>query len=270
MKTLKLAAAALLSSVYPPAVFANSNAGSTLLISTTPAQFDLDRAGFEAMTYIPISAVGSRGEAGATTNILTYDTWDTKVAQKAKGITDAGSPEVEVARIATDPGQKALKAAALTNLNYAFKELRNDPASLNGVGTVFYNRGLVTGPSRPGGRNEDFDLEVYTLAFNQLEVVVDPTAGGVAPTNTVAPAAPTGTAKVGQTLTAVNGTFTGDAVITYSYQWFVGGVAVPGANAGTYVPVVGDIGKIVTVRVTGTNASGSALAMSAATSAVIA
>jgi hypothetical protein len=80
-----------------------------------------------------------------------------------------------LARIPTDPGQDILRDAAATNFNYAFKIERNDKPSLDGTPTIIYNRGLVTGPKRPLGRNEDFDLEVFTLGLNQREVVVDPT-----------------------------------------------------------------------------------------------
>lgn len=87
------------------------------------------------------------------------------------------------------------------------------------------------------------------------------------PINSVAPAI-TGTAQVGQTLTSTTGTW--DGTPTYMRQWFVGGVAISGATAATYVPVVGDIGKTITVVVTATNTQGSTSKSSAATAAVIA
>lgn len=251
------------------AAFANANAGSRLFFCTTPQQNDLDQSDYELLTFVEVKAVGSHGEIGANTNILTYDTWDTVVVQKAKGMTDAGSPEIELARIPTDPGQEALRAAALTNLNYAFKILRNDPANINGDPTTIYYRGLVTGPRLPLGRNEDFDLEIFTLGLNQLALTVNPTAGGVAPTSTVLPAI-TGTAEVGEILTLSNGTFTGDAVITYTYQWYAGGNAIIGATASTFLLTSAQLGKIITGRVTATNASGNAFAFSAATTAVAA
>jgi hypothetical protein len=262
--------AALMGSVFAlPVVFANTNAGSKLFVCSTPQQSDLAQADFEALTWVEVKSLGNLGETGSKTNILNYDTWDTIVTQKAKGITDAGSPTLEFARIPTDPGQIIMRQIAKTNLNYAFKIVRNDPAVSGGIGTVIYNRGLVTGPTRPGGKNEDFDLEVFTLALNQPEVVVDPGAGGVAPTNTVAPAI-TGTAEVGETLNLSNGTFTGDAVIGYAYQWFAGGVAIPGATANTLILGSAQLGKIIQARVSASNASGSAQAFSAPTVAVAA
>ena len=65
--------------------------------------------------------------------------------------------------------------------------------------------------------------------------------------NTVAPAI-TGTARIGQTLTTTNGTWTGPAR-AFTRQWKSGGVDV-GAGGTTYVPVVGDIGKAITCVVT--------------------
>lgn len=252
--------------LFHPAVFANANAGSKLYICTTPQQFDLDRSGFESLVWTEIKGVGSHGEIGANTNILTYDTWDTDVIRKAKGMTDAGSPEIELARIPSDAGQVALQAAAATNLNYAFRIVRNDAGFVNGLGTHIYYRGLVTGPRLPLGRNEDFDLEIFTLGLNQKVLTVDPTVVGNPPVLTVNPAI-TGTAEVGETLNLSNGTFTGDTPV-YTYQWYAGGVAIVGATANTFLLTAAQLGKVITGRVTATNASGTASGMSAATTAV--
>lgn len=79
---------------------------------------------------------------------------------------------------------------------------------------------------------------------------------GIPPSNTVAPAI-TGTLEVGQTLTCSDGTWTGTATITYSYQW-KRGVTNIGADQNTYVAVYADIGQNITCTVTATNAYGSA------------
>lgn len=251
-----------------PAFF-NTNAASTLWMCATAQQGDLTQSQYEGLSWVQVKYVGSHGETGPQTNILTYDTWDTTVSQKAKGITDAGSPEIELARTPTDPGQIILRAAAKTNLNYAFKIVRNDKVSVSGTPTIIYNRGLVVGPRRPNGRNEDFDLEIFTLGLQQLEIVVDPSAGGNPPVETAVPTI-TGTAQVAQVLTSTTGTFTGDATITYTRQWYAGGSLITGATGVTYTPVTADIGKIITVTVRAENASGYAFGTSAPTAAVIA
>lgn len=161
--------------------FFNSNAGNKLYVCATPQADDLDAAAFALLTWVQVGGVGSHGETGVSTNILTYDTWDTDVVQKAKGMSDAGSPDVEVARDPDDAGQIILRDAGATNYNYAFKIEKNDKPNddVDSRPTTLYNRGLVTGPRRPNGRNEDFDLEVFTLALQQREVVVDPIDGTV-------------------------------------------------------------------------------------------
>lgn len=159
--------------------FFNTHAGFKLYVCATAQPADLNQAAFEALTWVEVGGVGSHGETGTSTNILTYDTWDTDVAQKAKGISDAGSPDIEVARDPDDPGQVILRTAALTNLNYAFKITANDTPNSDpdSEPTTRYNRGLVTGPREPNGRNEDFDLEVFTLALQQRQITVDPIDG---------------------------------------------------------------------------------------------
>jgi len=252
-----------------PVVFANTNSLGKLYVCATPQENDLAQADYEALTWVEVKGVGSHGETGDSTNILTYDTWDNTVVQKGKGMTDAGSPDLELARKPYDPGQIILRAASETNFNYAFKMVKNDAVSINGTGTILYNRGIVTGPKRPHGRNEDFDLEIFGLGLNQKEICVDPSAGGNAPKLTVAPAITTdGTPAAGEVVTVSNGTFTGDATITYAYQWFAGGVAIAGANANTFTITAAQSGKVLTARVTATNASGSASGYAAPTPAV--
>lgn len=158
---------------------ANTNAGSKLYVCATPQNDDLTGSEFAALTWVQVKGVGNLGETGSTTNILTYNTWDTDVAQKGKGVTNAGDPELEVARMPGDAGQDIVRAAALTNYNYAFKVERNDKPNddVDSKPTIVYNRGLVTGPRTPNGRNEDFDLEIFSLALNQRQIVVDPVDG---------------------------------------------------------------------------------------------
>lgn len=153
---------------------ANSNQGRTLFVSAAAQQADLNQTQFEALTWVEVGLMGSMGEIGTTTNILTYDTWSELVVQKAKGQSNAGDPTIEVARSFDDPGQVILRTIALTNLNYAFYVEGNDIAEPGGSGTIRYLRGLCVGPTVPQGRNEDFDLEIFTLALQQFQVVVDP------------------------------------------------------------------------------------------------
>ncbi len=97
-------------------------------------------------------------------------------------------------------------------------------------------------------------------------------ATAAAPANTSPPTI-TGTATVGQTLTAENGTWT-NIPTSFAYQWLRcngGGnscVDVVGATQKTYTLVTADADHTMRVNVTATNADGSATARSAQTAKV--
>ena len=91
-------------------------------------------------------------------------------------------------------------------------------------------------------------------------------AAPAVPTNSVAPTI-TGTAQVGQVLTAVNGTWAGTPTPIFNYVWLVGGV--PSGTGGTYTCRSADVGKTVVCAVNGSNAAGNLTVNTAATAAVI-
>jgi hypothetical protein len=98
-------------------------------------------------------------------------------------------------------------------------------------------------------------------------------AAPVRPANTASPTI-TGTPQVGQTLTATNGTWTGQP-LTFTYQWrrcdSSGGSCanVGGATSKTYTPTTVDQGNTLRVRVTVRNSAGTASATSAPTAVIL-
>ena len=94
------------------------------------------------------------------------------------------------------------------------------------------------------------------------------------PGNTALPTI-SGTVKDGQTLTSTTGTWSGSPT-SYARAWQrcdtagANCVAISGATAATYLLTSTDVGKTIRVKVTATNASGSANATSAATATVTA
>lgn len=90
----------------------------------------------------------------------------------------------------------------------------------------------------------------------------------VVATFTAAPAI-TGTAQVGQTLTATNGTIVGGAFS--SRRWFRDDSPISGATGATYVVQAGDVGKKITQEVTALlTPGGTVTKLSAPTATVIA
>lgn len=94
-----------------------------------------------------------------------------------------------------------------------------------------------------------------------------------APVN-AAPPVVSGTARQGQTLSASSGSWGGTLPISYSYRWQRcdnAGAAcngISGTTGETYVLVSADVGHTIRVRVTASNSSGSAQAVSAPTGVV--
>lgn len=247
---------------------AQTNAGRKFYIAVTtaggttpsPQASDLDQSGYEALNWLEVKNVGSIGQTGMDTNVVSYDELATEVTQKQKGISNAGDPEIECARNPTDDGQKAIRAAAATKMIYAFKCEDNDKPDSSHTNSIYYNRGIVAGPKRPNGRNEDFILEVFTLGLVQKEIVVDPASSSV-PSNTVLPTITGDDLEQGTTLTAHEGTWTGEPT-SFSYQWQSdtsgnGTFAdISGATSKTYELGSGQAGDAVRVQVTATNSAG--------------
>lgn len=140
-----------------------------------------------------------------------------------------------------------------------------DGAAIDGATAIT----LVLAPAQ-AGKAITFVVTASSIAGSAAKSSAATTEiAGEAPANTVAPSI-TGTAQVGETLTAANGTWTGTPTPDISFQWKADDEAIDDATASTYEPVEADIGKVITVVATGTNLMGAASVTSAATDAVIA
>ena len=106
-------------------------------------------------------------------------------------------------------------------------------------------------------------------------VVSYSTGPATAPSNTVLPVV-SGTAEVGQTLSASQGSWSGSTPMSFAYQWRrcdasgAGCVDIAGATSSSHVLVGADVGSTVRVVVTASNSAGSASAASAQTGVVVA
>ncbi|HWM82946.1 MAG TPA: phage tail tube protein [Pseudolabrys sp.] len=143
------------------------------------------------------------------------------------------------------------------------------------AGSIFDGQAVVPGDGTYTGPWMVSDFEYSgemegTLEFSGTftaagPLIFTPEAG--APANTLLPSI-AGIAQEGQTLTVRTGTWSGSPVFTY--QWKLDGANIAGATSQTYEVVVGDVGKTITVAVTGTNSSGNVTVSSGGTADVIA
>jgi hypothetical protein len=90
---------------------------------------------------------------------------------------------------------------------------------------------------------------------------------GVVPANSFPPSI-SGDAEVGSVLTSSNGTWTGSAPLTYTYEWRrcnsagASCVAIPGATSSSYIVQTADLGSRIVLAVTAKNSAGTATAAS--------
>lgn len=151
--------------------------GTKVYVCATAQNSDLISSTYAALTWVQVGKVGNVGDFGADSTMNSYNTLDEAVTQKQKGTANAGDPQIEVASVAADAGQVILRTFGdpLNQDNMAIKIERNDGGA-GFTNTIFYSRGVVSGPLYPGGGSDDFELERFTLGLNQLPVRVNPVA----------------------------------------------------------------------------------------------
>lgn len=137
--------------------------------------------------------------------------------------------------------------------------LGDTPSDLSAGGTE------IPGPVAGGTRTITVrDIEPIggekTRRFMQLTATAVP----IQP-RSISPPAISGTATLGQTLTAATGTWDGGAEApAYTFQWLRNGQAIDGATGTDYRLGVSDVNATITARVTATNTAGTSEATSAA------
>lgn len=129
-----------------------------------PQNADLNEAAFGGLDWLQVPNMGQHGDTGTEQNMVTYSTWDNRLAIQQKGEATGSQAEVRFLDVAS-AGLTAMKeAGSIHDLNnYAFKLEWPD-------GRIEYNRGVVGAPSFPKGANEDFAEAVFMLGLNQEPV----------------------------------------------------------------------------------------------------
>jgi 5-hydroxyisourate hydrolase-like protein (transthyretin family) len=132
-----------------------------------------------------------------------------------------------------------------TGLTFAYQWLAGDDPITGATGSTYVP---VAGDVTKGIR---VTVTASRAGHHDAEETSAATAAVVLPT-IVNVAAPTisGNPKAGSTLTAGPGTWDPATGLTFAYQWLAGNDPIAGATGSTYVPVAGDVGKAIRVRVT--------------------
>lgn len=145
--------------------------GTKVSISNAAVTLPLTQSAFAALTYVEVGSVGNLGDYGVSPNVVSYDTLDTEVKSKAKGVEDAGDLSIEVARIFDDAGQIKLREAANTKYLWAIKIEYDDAPTEDYSNTIMYAAGIVTGPQMMGGGTDDFIRESFTAGFSDQKPI---------------------------------------------------------------------------------------------------
>lgn len=140
--------------------------------------------------------------------------------------------------------------------------LKECVVTISGIGTLtgdFFLNSIQIGA-------EQADVVTFTATLESGESMT----ATIGPYNTVLPAI-TGTLSGTNVQTTTNGTWLGDATITYARQWQRGNNAdandpswanISGATSSTYTLTGSDTGKYIRCRITATNSVGSTVAFS--------
>jgi len=155
-----------------------THAGKTISVAVDldPNTDIADATAFAALTWVEVPGVGAFPDLGRNEAISTYNTF--KKVEKGKGAPDFGGGDMEVKRISGNAGQIALRTAAAKNLHVAFKVVYDDDTGADTgdfPATTEYAKGVISGPRRAGGGDEDMLLDIYGLGFTQA-LTVEPAA----------------------------------------------------------------------------------------------
>ncbi len=222
-------------------------------------------AGFAADTYLPIAETETISDFGDTATDVPFTGLGDARTRHLKGSTDGGMAQITCADQPSDPGQAAVRVACVPT-NQAEYNVRFQWRN----GDVSYIRGPLMGFGRVNGTGPNNVAKRQFSVGNSFGEFINTAAGaGAVPNNTVLPTI-TGTAQEGETLNASTGTWTGVPTPSYAYQWIAAGESLPGETASTLDLTDEHIGKAISVIVTATNTAGTGVAVSTATSAVIA
>ncbi len=143
-----------------------TSAGTTLAITAgNPATFD--STGYAALTYSTIGEITDLGEFGREYNLVTHNPVGNRGTVKLKGSFNEGQMNLQLGLDTDDAGQILAKAAAKSDVNYAFKLTTQN-------GDVYYFQAQVMSFKISVG-----NVDQITAANIMLEITTSNTGVGV-------------------------------------------------------------------------------------------
>ena len=292
-----------------PTITGTARVGQTLTAVTT-AIMDADGLTSVSYTYQWILVDGSTdtniGSATASTYTLVAADQGTTIKVKVSFTDDASNPETltsattslviavsstntpatgvptitgtaQVGQTLTAVTTAIMDADGLTSVSYTYQWIRVDGSTVTNIGSATASTYTLVAADQ--GTTIKVKVSFTDDASNPETLTSAATSMDIAAANTPATGVPTitGTAQVGQTLTAVTTAIMdadGLTSVSYTYQWIrVDGTDadIASATASTYTLLAADQGKTIKVKVSFTDdASNPETLTSAATSMVIA
>jgi hypothetical protein len=217
-----------------------------------------------------------------------YCAYHSNIGSGSNEILYANQPYADTAPSACDAGPHPNGDDADATLNVTSHE--HNEAITDPLGNAWYdsagnengdkcawNFGSPLGSTVNGQYNQLINGNPYYLQLewsNATANCVGAYGTVTAPVNTALPVV-SGTAQVGQTLSASTGSWSGSTPMSFAYQWRRcdsggAGCVDVGLNQSTYALTSADLGSTVRVAVTASNGGGSALATSAQSAVVAA
>lgn len=128
-------------------------------------------ADYTSDTYTAIGQVTTIGDFGDTAEEIKVNTISDDRTYKLKGQRDAGDLTLECAFNDADPGQRALLAAMVSDGNYSFKIVMNNPGA-GGNGNTTYFRGLVMSAQTKMGAANTAIMLTSKIAINTAPLAI--------------------------------------------------------------------------------------------------
>ncbi len=152
----------------------STGSGVQFFIGTTTAAENLSQ--FLTDSYVEVGEVEDLGEFGDESELVTFASLANARLQKLKGVRDAGTLALIVGADDADVGQDALIVAEAEDaLDFNFKVILNDKATISGTPSEHYFRGKVMSKRLGVGTVNNVLRKTFNIGVNSEILSIDAT-----------------------------------------------------------------------------------------------